>query len=66
MISIFKERKLKIKISTNLDMKTQSQENFIDFNNVDWTICIQVDILSENVQSIDNLADVYENLTQTI
>jgi hypothetical protein len=32
MISIFKERKLKIKISTNLDMKTQSQENFIDFN----------------------------------
>ena len=40
--------------------------NFIDFNNVDWTICIQIDILSENVQSIDNLADVYENLTQTI
>jgi hypothetical protein len=40
--------------------------NFIDFNNVDWTVCIQIDILSENVQSIDNLADVYENLTQTI
>ena len=60
--NIFKNREIStIDINIMDDLR-----NFIDFNNVDWTICIQIDILSENVQSIDNLADVYENLTQTI
>ena len=59
--NIFKNREIStIDINIMDDLR-----NFIDFN-VDWTICIQVDILSENVQTIDNLADVYENLTQTI
>ena len=40
--------------------------NFIDFNNIDWTITIQIDILSEIVHSIDNLQDIYENLTELV
>ena len=40
--------------------------NFIDFNNQDWSLTLQIDILSEVIQSIDNLEDVYENLAQSI
>ena len=40
--------------------------NFIDFNNIDWTITLQIDILSEIIKNIDNLEDLYENLTELV
>ena len=40
--------------------------NFIDFNNVDWTITLQIDILSEVFETIDNLEDIYENLKELV
>ena len=40
--------------------------NFIDFNNIDWTITIQIDILSEIIKNIDNLEDLYENLAELV
>lgn len=40
--------------------------NFIDFNNVDWTITLQIDILSEVFETIDNLEDIYENLKDLV
>ena len=41
-------------------------KNFIDFNNIDWSMTLQVDILSEVIQTIDNLHDIYENLAQEL
>lgn len=41
-------------------------KNFIDFNNVDWSMTLQVDVLSEVVQTLDNLNDIYENLAQEL
>jgi len=40
--------------------------NFIDFNGVDWSMTLQIDILSENIQSIDTLHDVYEKLSEQL
>ena len=40
--------------------------NFIDFNNLDWTCTLQIDILSETIENIDNLADVYNNQAQEL
>jgi hypothetical protein len=40
--------------------------NYIDFNNIDWTITLQVDILSEIIKNIDNLEDLYENLAELV
>jgi len=41
-------------------------KNFIDFNNVDWSMTLQVDVLSEVVQTLDDLNDIYENLAQEL
>ena len=43
----------------NIDI-TDEFKNFIDFNNHDWSMTIQIDIYSENVEDIDTLYDVYE------
>ena len=40
--------------------------NYIDFNNIDWTITLQIDILSEIIKNIDNLEDLYENLAELV
>ena len=34
--------------------------NFINFNNVDWTLTVQIDVLSEIVHSLDTLHAIYE------
>ena len=41
-------------------------KNFIDFNNVDWSLTLQIDILSEVIQTIDTLDDIYTNLAQEL
>jgi hypothetical protein len=41
-------------------------KNDIDFNNIDWTITLQIDVVKEVIQSIDNLDDVYRNLTSEL
>jgi hypothetical protein len=35
-------------------------KNYIDFNNVDWSITLQVDIITEDVQTLDDMQDIYE------
>ena len=58
--SIFKNHELS---SINIDIKDDFG-NYIDFNNVDWSMTLQVDIVSEIVQTLDNLEDVYLNAAQ--
>jgi len=41
-------------------------KNFIDFNNCDWSCTLQIDVLTETIQNIDTLSDVYENLAQEL
>jgi hypothetical protein len=41
-------------------------KNLIDFNNIDWTMTLQIDVISENTEDLDNLEDIYENLRQQI
>ena len=41
-------------------------KNFIDFNNVDWTMTLQVDVLSEVIQTVDTLDDVYLKAAQEL
>ena len=40
--------------------------NPIIFNNKDWTITLQIDIVNEISQSLDTLEDVYLNEKQEI
>ncbi len=35
-------------------------KNYIDFQNSDWTMCLQFDVLSEIVDDMENLEDVYK------
>jgi len=57
--SIFRNHELS---SINIQIQ-DPQNNYIDFNNVDWTITLQIDIVKEIIQSVDNMEDVYNNLT---
>ena len=41
-------------------------KNFIDFNNIDWSMTLQIDVLSESIEELTNLEDVYNNLKQEI
>ena len=36
-------------------------KNYIDFNNCDFSITLQIDILSEHVSNIDDMHDLYES-----
>ena len=38
-------------------------KNFINFNNQDWTITLQIDLVNEVEESLDTLEDIY-NLRQ--
>lgn len=60
--SVFKNHELS---SINIDIK-DDYGNFIDFNNVDWSLTLQIDIVSEVVQSLDNLEDVYLNASKEV
>jgi len=41
-------------------------KNLIDFNNIDWSMTLQIDVISEVTEDLDNLEDIYENLRQQI
>ena len=41
-------------------------QNYINFNNVDWTMTLQIDVLNEVIQTLDDLTDVYENAIQEL
>ena len=45
---------------------TDDFDNYIDFNNIDWCITLQIDIVNEVVQSMDDLTDIYEYHSQSI
>jgi hypothetical protein len=60
--SVFRNHSLS---SINIQIQDDFK-NDIDFNNVDWTITLQIDVIKEVIQSIDNLDDVYKNLTEEI
>jgi hypothetical protein len=40
--------------------------NFIDFNNINWSCTLQIDVLSESIENLDNLEDVYNNQAQEL
>jgi hypothetical protein len=37
-------------------------KNYIDFNNVDWSITLQIDVLSQDNETLDDMHDIYESL----
>ena len=45
---------------------TDDKNNYIDFNNVDWSMTLQIDITNEIVENIDNLHDIYANQHQSL
>lgn len=58
--SIFKNHEIsQIGIEIQNDFK-----NNLKFNNVDWNITLQIDIVCEIINNIDTLEDVYSNLQQ--
>ena len=60
--SVFKNHEISsIKISICDD-----DDNFINFNNIDWSMTLQIDILNEVIHTLDNLNDIYENAIQEL
>ena len=45
---------------------TDDKENYIDFNNIDWTMTLQIDIVREIIEVIDSIQDIYENATNEL
>jgi len=56
--SIFKNTHLE---ELNLMIQDEN-DNFIDFNNLNWSITFQIDVIYEHIEDIDTLDDVYNNL----
>jgi len=46
--------------SITIDIKDDFK-NFIDFQNVDWTMTLQIDVINDVILDMDDLADVYKN-----
>jgi hypothetical protein len=47
--------------SINIEIQDDNY-NYINFNNVDWTITLQVDVVNEVVDNLDTLEDVYNQI----
>ena len=60
--SIFRNHELS---SINIQIQ-DPYNNYIDFNNIDWSLTLQLDIVREVVQSIDSMDDIYNNLVNEI
>ena len=60
--SIFRNHELS---SINIQIQDPNN-NYIDFNNIDWTLTLQLDVVREVVQSIDDMSDVYNNIVNEI
>ena len=58
--SIFKNYELS---SIGLELQDDFK-NYIKFNNIDWTLTIQIDVVCEVINNIDTLEDIYFNLQQ--
>jgi hypothetical protein len=46
---------------------TDDFRNLIDFNNIDWSLCLQVDVINDVIHDFKDLNDVYqmeEDLTE--
>lgn len=57
--NVFKNREIStIGIEFQDDYK-----NYIDFNNIDWSLTLQIDILAETVEDLQNLEDVYKSVS---
>jgi len=56
--SIFRNNELS---SINIQIQDPNN-NYIDFNNIPWTMTLQIDIVREVVQTIDNMNDIYNNI----
>jgi hypothetical protein len=60
--SIFKEYEF-----NSIDISiTDDKNNLIDFNNIDWSMTLQIDITNEIVENLDNLQDIYFNQHQEL
>ena len=35
-------------------------ENFVDFNNLDWSLTLQIDMVHEVIENLDSVDDIYE------
>ena len=60
--SVFRNHELS---SLNIQIQDPNN-NYIDFNNVDWTITLQIDVIKEIVKTVDNLSDIYNNIVNEI
>ena len=49
--------------SINIEIM-DDKNNYIDFNNLDWTMTLQIDMVHEIVENFDTLDDVYKNQPQ--
>lgn len=41
-------------------------ENFIDFNNLDWSLTLQIDMVNEVIENLDTIGDIYEMAIQEL
>ena len=60
--NIFKNREI---YTIDIEIRDDAR-NFIDFQNQDWTCTLQIDILTETIENIDNLYDIYNNQAQEL
>ena len=60
--SVFKNFALS---SINIEIM-DDKNNYIDFNNLDWTMTLQIDMVHEIVENFDSLEDVYKNQHQEL
>lgn len=60
--SVFRNHELS---SLNIQIQDPNN-NYIDFNNVDWTLTLQIDVVREVIQTVDNLSDIYNNIVNEI
>ena len=49
-----------ILLDININIQDE-YENFIDFHNLDWSITIQIDVVTKHKQTLDGMEDIYEN-----
>lgn len=47
--------------SINIEIQDDNY-NYMNFNNIDWTITLQIDIVNEVVDNLDTLEDIYNNV----
>jgi len=41
-------------------------KNYVEFNNIDWTITLQIDVVMEIVNNLETMEDIYNNLNQEL